>query len=25
MGFSQSKKYDLEVWAAGQNRWLEVS
>ena len=25
LGFSQSKKYDLEVWAAGQKRWLEVS
>jgi seryl-tRNA synthetase len=25
IGFSQSKKYDLEVWAAGQKRWLEVS
>jgi seryl-tRNA synthetase len=25
MGFAQSKKYDLEVWAAGQKRWLEVS
>lgn len=25
MGFTQSKKYDLEVWSAGQNRWLEVS
>ncbi|MBI2618554.1 MAG: serine--tRNA ligase [Ignavibacteriales bacterium] len=25
MGFTQSKKYDLEVWAAGQKRWLEVS
>jgi len=25
MGFTQSKKYDLEVWAAGQGRWLEVS
>ena len=25
MGFTQSKKYDLEVWAAGQQRWLEVS
>ena len=25
LGFSQSKKYDLEVWAAGQQRWLEVS
>src|SRR3954452_16436390 len=23
--FAQSKKYDLEVWAAGQKRWLEVS
>ncbi len=25
MGFSQAKKYDLEVWSAGQGRWLEVS
>lgn len=25
MGFTQSKKYDLEVMAPGQNRWLEVS
>jgi seryl-tRNA synthetase len=25
LGFVQSKKYDLEVWAAGQKRWLEVS
>jgi seryl-tRNA synthetase len=25
LGFAQSKKYDLEVWAAGQQRWLEVS
>lgn len=25
MGFAQAKKYDLEVWAAGQRRWLEVS
>ena len=25
LGFTQSKKYDLEVWAAGQARWLEVS
>ncbi len=25
MGFTQTKKYDLEVWAAGQGRWLEVS
>jgi seryl-tRNA synthetase len=25
MGFTQSKKYDLEVWSPGQNRWLEVS
>ena len=22
---STSKQYDLEVWAAGQKRWLEVS
>jgi seryl-tRNA synthetase len=25
LGFAQAKKYDLEVWAAGQQRWLEVS
>ena len=25
MGFTQAKKYDLEVWSGGQNRWLEVS
>jgi len=25
LGFGQAKKYDLEVWAAGQRRWLEVS
>jgi seryl-tRNA synthetase len=25
MGFTQSKKYDLEVWAPGQQQWLEVS
>ncbi len=25
MGFTQSMKYDLEVWSAGQARWLEVS
>ena len=25
MGFAQAKKYDLEVWSAGQGRWLEVS
>ncbi len=25
MGFTQSKKYDLEVWSPGQHRWLEVS
>lgn len=25
MGFSQAKKYDLEVWAPGQQKWLEVS
>ena len=25
LGFTQTKKYDLEVWAAGQQRWLEVS
>lgn len=25
MGFTQSMKYDLEVWSMGQQRWLEVS
>ena len=25
MGFTQAKKYDLEVWSVGQGRWLEVS
>jgi seryl-tRNA synthetase len=25
MGFTQSMKYDLEVWSVGQKRWLEVS
>lgn len=25
MGFNQTKQYDLEVWSAGQQRWLEVS
>jgi len=25
MGFTQSKKYDLEVWSPGQQQWLEVS
>ncbi len=25
MGFTQAKKYDLEVYSAGQDRWLEVS
>jgi len=25
MGFTQAKKYDLEVWSAGQQKWLEVS
>jgi seryl-tRNA synthetase len=25
MGFTQTKKYDLEVWSEGQGRWLEVS
>lgn len=25
MGFTQTKKYDLEVWSLGQQRWLEVS
>ena len=25
MGFASSKTYDIEVWAAGCNEWLEVS
>jgi seryl-tRNA synthetase len=25
IGFTQSKKYDIEVWSTGQERWLEVS
>ena len=25
MGFTQAMKYDLEVWAPGVERWLEVS
>ena len=25
MGYTQTKKYDLEVWSPGQQRWLEVS
>ncbi|MCS7084894.1 MAG: serine--tRNA ligase [Bacteroidia bacterium] len=25
MGFASAKTYDLEVWSAGQSRWLEVS
>jgi seryl-tRNA synthetase len=25
LGFTQAKKYDLEVWAPGQKKWLEVS
>ncbi len=25
MGTTQAKTYDLEVWSAGQERWLEVS
>ncbi len=25
MGFTQTKKYDLEVWSPGQEQWLEVS
>ena len=25
MGFTQTKKYDVEVWSPGQQRWLEVS
>lgn len=25
LGFTQSRKYDLEAWSPGQQRWLEVS
>jgi seryl-tRNA synthetase len=25
MGFAQWKKYDVEAWAPGMKRWLEVS
>lgn len=25
IGFAHAKQYDLEVWAGGQKRWLEVS
>ncbi|MEW6510814.1 MAG: serine--tRNA ligase [Bacteroidota bacterium] len=25
LGFTQAKKYDLEVWSPGQQKWLEVS
>jgi seryl-tRNA synthetase len=25
MGFVQAKKYDLEVWSPGVEKWLEVS
>ncbi len=25
VGFTQAKKYDLEAWSPGQERWLEVS
>jgi len=25
LGFTQTKKYDLEVWSLGQEQWLEVS
>src|SRR5204862_4008809 len=25
MGFTQARKYDLEVWSLGVERWLEVS
>jgi seryl-tRNA synthetase len=25
LGFTQTKKYDLEVWSPGQKKWLEVS
>ncbi len=25
LGFTQTKKFDLEVWSVGQQKWLEVS
>jgi seryl-tRNA synthetase len=25
LGFSAAKKYDIEFWAPGQNRWVEIS
>jgi seryl-tRNA synthetase len=25
MGFASAKTYDMEVWSAAQNRWLECS
>lgn len=25
LGFTPAKKYDLEFWAPGQNRWIEIS
>jgi seryl-tRNA synthetase len=25
LGFAAAKCFDLEIWSAGQNRWLEVS
>ena len=25
MGFTQARKYDIEVWSPGVERWLEVS
>lgn len=25
LGFTQAKKYDLEVWSIGQRKWIEVS
>ncbi len=25
MGFTQAKKFDIEVWAPGQEKWLEVT
>jgi seryl-tRNA synthetase len=25
LGFTPAKKYDIEVWAPGQDRWLEIS
>src|SRR5690625_4119220 len=25
LGYTQTRKYDLEAWSPGQERWLEVS